>query len=102
MSTRPGSALITYGALVADDAEFVARAARIAALSLRLNDAPAAVDWLRRAERTKPDRRAGCSPRSPTPRSAPASATPRAPPSRAVSTAIPANNALTLLARRLR
>ena len=47
-------ALITYGALVADDPEFVRRAVHIAALSLRLNDAPAAVDWLRRAERTNP------------------------------------------------
>ena len=42
-------ALLQYGALVGDDVEFVPRAARIAALSLRLNDPAAAVEWLKRA-----------------------------------------------------
>ena len=42
-------ALIRYGALAGDDEGFVTRAERIAALSLRLNDAPTAVEWLARA-----------------------------------------------------
>lgn len=42
-------ALIQYGALVVNDEGFGARAARIAALSLRLNDARTAVQWLERA-----------------------------------------------------
>ena len=42
-------ALIRYGALVGDDEGFVTRAERIAALSLRMNDAPTAVEWLARA-----------------------------------------------------
>ena len=48
-------ALITYGGLVADDPEFVARATRIATLSLRLDDVGAAAEWLRRAVRASPN-----------------------------------------------
>jgi tetratricopeptide (TPR) repeat protein len=47
-------ALIAYGALVAGDSEFVARATRIATLSLRLDDVDAAVDWLQRAAAASP------------------------------------------------
>ena len=42
-------ALIKYGALVGDDPGFVARAERIAALSLRVNDTATAIEWLDRA-----------------------------------------------------
>ena len=42
-------ALIHYSTLVVDDDGFVARATRIAALSVRLNDAATAVEWLGRA-----------------------------------------------------
>jgi tetratricopeptide (TPR) repeat protein len=42
-------ALIQYGSLVVNEEGFVPRAARIAALSLKLNDPPTAVDWLQRA-----------------------------------------------------
>jgi len=48
-------ALIDYAGLVAHDADGVAHAARIAALSLKLNDAPTAVSWLERALRSGPD-----------------------------------------------
>ncbi|MBI4485314.1 MAG: tetratricopeptide repeat protein [Acidobacteria bacterium] len=48
-------ALISYGALVADDPELVARATRIATLSLRLDDVNAAVDWLQRAASVSPN-----------------------------------------------
>jgi tetratricopeptide (TPR) repeat protein len=41
-------ALIRYEALVADDSDFAGHAARIAALSLRLNDAETAGEWTRR------------------------------------------------------
>jgi tetratricopeptide (TPR) repeat protein len=42
-------ALVDYGALAGDDANLVSRAARIAALSLRLDDPATAVEWLHRA-----------------------------------------------------
>jgi tetratricopeptide (TPR) repeat protein len=42
-------ALVSYGALVSDDAAFGARAARIAFLSVGLDDPATAVAWLRRA-----------------------------------------------------
>ena len=48
-------ALIDYAGLVADDANAVAHATRIAALSVKLNDSPTAVSWLERALRTVPD-----------------------------------------------
>jgi len=48
------TALILYGSLEADDPEFPARAAKIAALSLRLNDPATAVEWLERAASTSP------------------------------------------------
>jgi tetratricopeptide (TPR) repeat protein len=48
-------ALISYGALVSDDAEFVGRATRIATLSLRLDDVDAAVEWLQRAFTVSPN-----------------------------------------------
>ena len=48
-------ALIDYAGLVADDADGVAHATRIAGLSLKLNDAPTAVTWLERALRIGPD-----------------------------------------------
>jgi tetratricopeptide (TPR) repeat protein len=41
-------ALIRYEALVADDSDFIGHAGRIAALSLRVNDADTAVEWTRR------------------------------------------------------
>lgn len=47
-------ALVAYRGLIADDAELVSHASRIAALSLRLNDAPTAVEWLRRAADAAP------------------------------------------------
>jgi tetratricopeptide (TPR) repeat protein len=43
------TSLIRYGGLTASDADFVSRAARIASLSLRLNDTQAAVVWYERA-----------------------------------------------------
>ena len=49
------AALIAYGALVADDHEFVTRATRIAALSSRMNDARTAVEWLERAVAVSPN-----------------------------------------------
>jgi tetratricopeptide (TPR) repeat protein len=48
-------ALIDYAGLVADDADAVAHATRIARLSMKLNDAPTAVWWLERALRIVPD-----------------------------------------------
>jgi tetratricopeptide (TPR) repeat protein len=42
-------AWILYGALVGDDEGFLARAERIAALSLHLNDPATAIEWLERA-----------------------------------------------------
>jgi tetratricopeptide (TPR) repeat protein len=47
-------ALVRYGALVSSDADFASRAGRIAALSLRLNDAPTAVTWLTQAAAANP------------------------------------------------
>lgn len=47
-------ALVDYCGLVGDDKESVARATRIANLSLRLNDPRAAVGWLRRAAAEAP------------------------------------------------
>ena len=48
-------ALILYGSVVSDDREFPVRAARIAALSLRLNDPDTAVEWLDRAASASPN-----------------------------------------------
>jgi tetratricopeptide (TPR) repeat protein len=48
-------ALIQYGALTANDADLVPRAARIASLSLRLNDPPTAVHWLAQAVAASPN-----------------------------------------------
>ncbi|HYM22783.1 MAG TPA: tetratricopeptide repeat protein [Vicinamibacterales bacterium] len=48
-------ALIQYGLLVVNDADFVSRASRIASLSLRLNDAPDAVHWLQQASSAAPE-----------------------------------------------
>lgn len=48
-------ALITYSALVGDDREYPPRATKIGVLSLRVNDAPAAVAWLRRAATVAPE-----------------------------------------------
>jgi tetratricopeptide (TPR) repeat protein len=48
-------ALIAYDALTASDAEFAQRAARIAALSLRLNDPETAVSWLTKAVSSAPE-----------------------------------------------
>lgn len=47
-------ALIQYGGLTSNEADFVPRAARIASLSLRLNDAPTAVTWLTQAASASP------------------------------------------------
>jgi tetratricopeptide (TPR) repeat protein len=48
------SALIDYDALVSDAADLGVRASSIGALSLRLNDAPAAVTWFERAAAAMP------------------------------------------------
>jgi len=48
-------ALIQYGLLVVNDAEFVNRATHIASLSLRLNDAGTAVHWLDQASSAAPE-----------------------------------------------
>ena len=48
-------ALIAYGALVADDAEYVPRASRIATLSLRLNDVGTAIEWLQKTSAATPN-----------------------------------------------
>jgi len=47
-------ALIDYGALAGDDAQSLARATRIAALSMRLNDPASAIRWLQKASDAKP------------------------------------------------
>jgi tetratricopeptide (TPR) repeat protein len=49
------NALVLYGSVVADDRDFTSRAARIAALSLRLNDPDTAVDWLDQASSASPN-----------------------------------------------
>lgn len=49
------TALVHYTALVADDAASVSHAAHIAALSLRLNDAGTAVEWLQKAAASSPN-----------------------------------------------
>jgi tetratricopeptide (TPR) repeat protein len=49
------TALIEYGALVADEPDFGARAASIARLSLRLNDRPAAALWIARGLQRDPE-----------------------------------------------
>jgi len=49
------AALIDYGALVSDDAEFATRATQIGVLSLRLNEPATAVAWLQRAAAASPD-----------------------------------------------
>jgi len=48
------TSLIRYGGLIESDADFVSRAARIASLSLRLDDAQAAVAWYERACASSP------------------------------------------------
>ena len=48
-------ALIQYGGLTANDADFAQRASRIAAFSLRLNDPRAAVRWLAQASSANPN-----------------------------------------------
>lgn len=48
-------ALIQYGGLTSNDVDFVPRAARIASLSLRLNDAETAVRWLTQATAASPN-----------------------------------------------
>jgi tetratricopeptide (TPR) repeat protein len=48
-------ALIRYGGLVSTDPDFVPRASRIAALSLRLNDGTTAVNWLTQAASASPN-----------------------------------------------
>ena len=45
---------MAYGALVAEDGQVVARATRIAALSLRLNDMVTALEWFERAAAASP------------------------------------------------
>jgi Flp pilus assembly protein TadD len=47
-------ALIQYSSLTSNDAELAPRAARIAALSLRLNDPDTAASWLRKAAAASP------------------------------------------------
>jgi tetratricopeptide (TPR) repeat protein len=49
------TALIEYGALVFDEVDFGERAARIARLSLALQDAASAIEWYRRALRASPN-----------------------------------------------
>jgi Flp pilus assembly protein TadD len=48
------AALIEYGALVSNEADFAGRAANIAGLSLRLNELPTAVTWFERAVAASP------------------------------------------------
>jgi len=48
-------ALIQYGLLVVNDADFISRASRIASLSLRLNDPGDAVRWLQQASSAAPE-----------------------------------------------
>jgi tetratricopeptide (TPR) repeat protein len=47
-------ALIDYNALAGDEGEFVARATRIATLSLRLDDVATAIDWLQKTATASP------------------------------------------------
>ena len=47
-------ALVQYGALVPDDPDLAGRAARIAALSLRLNDRATAAEWIARGLKHDP------------------------------------------------
>lgn len=49
------SALVQYSALVPDDPDYAARAARIASLSLRLSDVGTAIDWLQKAAGASPN-----------------------------------------------
>jgi len=49
------NALILYGSVVPEDRDFPARASRIAALSLRLNDPDTAVEWLDQASSASPN-----------------------------------------------
>jgi tetratricopeptide (TPR) repeat protein len=51
---RARDALIQYGGLVPNDADFVSRATRIAALSLRVNDPATAIEWLSQAASASP------------------------------------------------
>ena len=48
-------ALIQYGGLTVNDADFAPRAERIASLSLRLNDPDSAVKWLTKAASSSPN-----------------------------------------------
>jgi Flp pilus assembly protein TadD len=48
------AALVHYEGLALQDQQFVLHASQIAALSLRLDDPPTAVDWLRRAVDAEP------------------------------------------------
>jgi tetratricopeptide (TPR) repeat protein len=52
--TAARAALVDYAALVGDDVELGLRATRIAAVSLKLNDAATAVTWLARAAEVNP------------------------------------------------
>jgi tetratricopeptide (TPR) repeat protein len=49
------ASLVRYGGLTASDADFVSRAARIASLSLRLDDPQTAVIWFERACASSPN-----------------------------------------------
>ena len=49
------TALIDYGALVTDEADFGARAASIARLSLRLDDQATAASWIARGLEKDPE-----------------------------------------------
>jgi tetratricopeptide (TPR) repeat protein len=49
------TALISYNALVGDDAEFARRALKIGVLSLSVNDPETAIAWLTRASAATPD-----------------------------------------------
>src|ERR1051326_2194784 len=58
VANRPEAArraLIQYGLLVVNDADFVNRASHIASLSLRVNDPAGAVHWLEQASAAAPD-----------------------------------------------
>src|SRR5262249_29937308 len=48
------TALVQYGTLVVADPDLASRAGRIAAISMRLNDAATAIAWLRRAQNASP------------------------------------------------
>lgn len=48
-------ALMSYGALAPEEGDTGSRAARIGALSLRINDTPAAVEWFTRASNASPN-----------------------------------------------